>query len=161
MMAEIRSTVFLALLLFLSPSPVIAEAVNPEADVRSAVAAFGEAFVAADVSVLNGLLEENYIHINGRSGNVLNKDDWLKWVGSRRAELESGALVVSEYRIEDLEVRIHGEAAVVAGVAVAVGARQGVPYDSRVRFTNVWVNSGGAWRRAAFHDSPLAENYSQ
>jgi len=157
-MANIRTAVFLALLLLLAPWSGATEAVNSEAEVRAAVASFGSAFVEADVPTLEGLLEENYIHINGSSGNVLNRDEWLGWVESRRAELESGALVVSDYRIEDVEVEIHGEAAVVTGVAVASGNRHGVPYHSQVRFTNVWVHRDGAWRRAAFHDTPLLDN---
>ena len=68
----------------------LAQQTNQEREVRAAVSAFGRAFVQADVSVLQRLLTENYLHVNGRSGSVLNRDQWLKWVASRRAELDSG-----------------------------------------------------------------------
>ncbi len=153
--ADMRIGLVSALMLLPAPWSDAAELVNPETQVRAVVASFGRAYNEADVPALEALLEEKYMHVNGSSGNVIDRDGWLKWVKSRRAELESGALVVSNYRIEDLRVVVHGEAAVVTGVAVAAGRRQGVPYDSQVRFTNVWVHRGGSWRRAAFHDSPL------
>jgi hypothetical protein len=78
-------------------------------------------------------------------------------VKTRRTELEVGTLVVSDYRIEDLNVALYGGSAVVTGVAIASGSRNGDVFDTRLRFSNVWVFKGGAWRRAAFHDSPLRE----
>lgn len=157
-MAGISTSLFFVSLMFLVPWSVSAGAVNSEAEVRAAVILFGEAFVEADISIIEGLLEENYIHINGSSGKVLDRDEWLRWVESRREELESGVLVVADYRIEDLTVEIYGEAAVVVGVAVSKGSRNGVPSDSQVRFTNVWVHRKDGWRRAAFHDTPLLEH---
>ena len=156
-MAGIRIFLFWVSLMLLVPWSESAGAVNSEAEVRAAVVLFGDAFVEADISILEDLLEENYIHINGSSGNVLDRDEWLRWVESRREELESGVLVVADYRIEELAIEIHGKAAVVVGVAVSKGTRHGVPNDSQVRFTNVWVHREGAWRRAAFHDTPLLE----
>lgn len=147
----------LAFIWVLAPWAFATETTNSETEVRTAVELFGDAFVNADFPVLKGLLDDNYMHINGGSGNVLNRDEWLKWVASRRAELESGILVVSDYRIEKLMVAIHGETAVVTGVAIALGTRDGMPYQSQMRFTNVWIHNGDAWRRAAFHDSPLPE----
>ncbi len=107
-----------------------------------------------------GLLTKNYLHVNGRSGSVLNRDQWLKWVASRRAELDSGALVIKTYSVGDVKVQIYGEAAVVTGVVDSSGQRNDSLFTIQVRFTNVWVKQGGEWRRAAFHDSPLPETGS-
>ena len=156
-MADMRTVVFLALMLLAAPWSLATEAMNPETQIRAALASFATAFIEADIPTLEGLLEERYIHINGGSGNVLNRDEWLRWVESRRVKLESGALVISDYWIEYVEVEVHGEAAAVTGVAIAKGSRDGIPYDSQVRFTNLWVHRGDSWRRAAFHDSPLLE----
>ncbi len=134
------------MVLLVAPPTALAQQMSREHEVRAAVSAFSRAFVEADVSVLRTLLTEDYVHINGRSGSLLNRDEWLNWIASRRAELDSGRLVIDTYRIEDVNVQIHGEAAVVTG---------------RVRFTNVWVEQGGVWRRAAFHDSPFPESGSQ
>ena len=148
----------MSLSLLVSPRPSGAQQVSPEHEVRAAVSAFGRAFVEADVSVLQSLLTKNYVHVNGLSGSVLNRDEWISWVVSRRAELDSGELVITTYSIEDVSVRIYGEAAVVTGVVHSSGQRNSALFASQVRFTNVWVSQGGMWRRAAFHDSPVRES---
>lgn len=149
--------ILLLLVLLISLRPAIAQQTSREDEVRAAVSAFGRAFVQADVPLLQAYLTDDYLHINGRTGKVLNRTKWLKWVESRKAELRSGDLVVNAYRIEDVKVEVYEEAAVVTGVVDSSGQRKGTSFTSRVRFTNVWVMQGGAWRRAAFHDSPLPE----
>jgi len=144
------------LLLVLSQSAVAQEG-SREDEVRAAVSAFARAFVEADVSVLETYLTNDYIHVNGRSGRVLNRKQWLSWMESRRADLNNGELVLNAYRVEDLRVVLYGEAAVVTGAVHSSGDQKGVAFTSQVRFTNVWVIQGGAWRRAAFHDSPMPE----
>jgi hypothetical protein len=116
--------------------------------------------VEADVSALQKLLTANYIHVNGHSGSVLNRDEWLKWVASRRRELGSKNLVINSYSVDDVKVQIYGEAAVLTGVVHSSGERSGAKFTLAVRFTNVWVKQGNAWRRAAFHDSRLPESGS-
>ena len=153
----LRPAAFAMLLLLLAPSPVLAEAASHEADVRAAVESFGRAFAEADVPTLEAFLTDTYVHVNGRTDNVLNRDEWLSWVKTRRTELETGDLVVSEYGIEDLEVDLYGEAAVVTGVVHSKVSRNGDPFENRIRFTNVWVLEGAAWRRAAFHDSAVLD----
>jgi len=130
---------------------------GPEDEVRAAVSAFGRAFAEADVPYLQSHLTKDYLHVNGRSGSVLHRTEWLDWVESRRAELAGGELMIGDYRVDALVVKIYGAAAVVTGVVESGGVRKGVPFSSRVRFTNVWVRQGGAWLRAAFHDSPVPD----
>ena len=156
-MTRVSTAVVVAFFMLFLPNPAVAEEPCRETEVRAAVSAFGRAFVEADVSALATFLTANYVHINGRSGSVLNRDDWLRWVESRRAELDSGELVVSTYRIEDVRVELSGDIAVVTGVAFLSGTRNGNALTSQLRFSNVWILKGGTWRRAAFHDSPLPD----
>lgn len=156
-MTRTSSAVFVVLLLLVSLESAMAQEVSRENEVRAAVSAFGRAFVEADVSILRTFLTDRYIHLNGRSGSVLSRDEWLKWVESRRADLNNGKLVLSAYWVEDLKVELYGEAAVVTGVVYSSGNQKGIAFTSQLRFTNVWVIQGGAWRRAAFHDSPMPE----
>ena len=126
-----------------------------EAAVRAAVSAFGEAFAAADVGVLGDMLTANYLHVNGSSGNVIERAAWLSWIASRREEMRSGALVVETYEVGDVLVRMSGRTAVVTGVVRSTWTRHGEPGTSNLRFTNVWLEEAGQWRRAAFHDSAI------
>jgi ketosteroid isomerase-like protein/catechol 2,3-dioxygenase-like lactoylglutathione lyase family enzyme len=131
---------------------------TPTDEVTAAVAAFGRAFREADMSALQTLLTDDYVHVNGGSGNAIDREEWLKWMASRRAEIDSGALVLSRYDVEDVTVRITGKTAVVTAVVHSSGKRNGVSFTSSVRVTNVWVEQAGEWRRAAFHDSALPES---
>ena len=154
-MRRMSPAIFILLILLVLPQPAVSQETSREHEVRSTISAFGRAFVEADVSILRTFLTDGYIHVNGRSGSVLSRDEWLNWMESRRADLDSGELVISAYGVKDVQVEVYGETAVVTGVVSSSGQRQGVMFTSQVRFTNVWVMQGGAWRRAAFHDSPL------
>lgn len=122
-----------------------------------ALGAFRAAFLRADEKVLDTLLADHYIHTNGGTGSVQDKARWLEYIRTRRAELASGRLRVDRYESTDVMIRWHsdGEAAVVSSKVVSEGSRDGRPFATRLQVTQVWVRSGGQWRRAAFHDSPL------
>ena len=133
----------------------INEKARLESEVRVAVAKFGQAFLDADVEVLESLLTSDYIHINGRSGNMLNRDEWLNWIQSRQTELKTGQLIIDEYDTKDVAVQIYENIAIVTGTVYSSGSQNEEPFASHVRFTNTWISINGEWYRAAFHDSPL------
>jgi ketosteroid isomerase-like protein len=126
-----------------------------EADLRSAIQAFGEAFRVADAQELGLLLSDDYVHVNGGSGNVIDREDWLRWVESRRREIHNGELIIREYRIEDLRIVIHGDTAIVVGAVFSKEVRNGQSHTVRIRFSNTWLYEDSKWRRAAFHDSAI------
>ena len=135
-------------------APLSDEAVR-EAELRSAVQAFGRAYVEADDSELGLLLTENYVHVNGSTGNVLGREDWLEWVSSRRAQIETGELRILEYRIEDVAIVSHDTTAIVVGTVYSSQLTGDVSSTSRVRFSNTWLYRNEKWIRASFHDSPI------
>jgi len=139
------------------PGPSLKEdpAAEAEVELRDAVTRFGRAFREARVATLDSLLTDDYVHVDGGSASVLDRTSWLEWVGSRRARIVSGELRYDGYRVGDLRIHLHGEAAVVTGVVHARGRDGEEPFASVVRVTNLWVRQEGLWRRAAFHDTPL------
>ncbi len=124
-------------------------------EVRDAVAAFGQALHEADVHTIQSLLTEQYLHVNGASGSVLDRETWLGWIASRRRELDDGVLTIDRYAVSDVDVDMFGSVALVTGAVHAEGRRNGEGFDSRIRFPHVWTRRGGVWRRAAFHDLPV------
>ena len=145
----------LVLLICLVPAPASGSAPDREQQVRKAVEAFSEAFEKADAATLRAMLTDDYVHINGRSGNMLDGAAWLLWIGSRRGDIESGKLFIESYRVDQIKINLHGGTAIVTGVVSTRTQRDGVVTDHRIRFANVWVEQDQHWRRAAFHDSPL------
>jgi ketosteroid isomerase-like protein len=129
---------------------------DAEREVREAVERFGRAFADADASALDPMLTKDYVHTNW-DGAVLGKSGWLDYVRSRRAQLDSGTLRIDAHTTDDLKVRLYGDVAVVTGRNTTRGKRGGDAFETRIRFTHVWVKQDGSWRRAAFHDSTIAE----
>jgi ketosteroid isomerase-like protein len=124
-------------------------------EVLAAVAKFAEGFERADTAALSAMLSEKYLHTNG-SAPPLRKTAWLNYVAARRAKLDSGEEVLKTYQNEDIVVEVFGEnTAVVQGVNLVEGTRNGQFFRSKIRFTQVWVLENGGWKRAAFHDGKM------
>jgi ketosteroid isomerase-like protein len=77
------------------------------------------------------------------------------------AGFRAGPSRLVEMTPEDLEVRVHGDAAVLTGRLRTVREEDGRMIRSESRFTKTFVREGGAWRLAALHGSPLAEGESR
>lgn len=69
------------------------------------------------------------------------------------AVFESGAHNVRGLTIDDVNVRLFGDAAVVTGRTHGVGAFQGESYDVVIRFTDVFVRRHHQWQAVASHAS--------
>lgn len=121
--------------------------------IRERVADFDEAFRTGDVTALDDMISENYLHTNP-SGNVISRENWLSWNRSRAEELNSGVLTVESYETSELDIRIVSfNTALVSGINEANGVRNGEPFQTKVRFSHVWILEDGNWKRAVFHDS--------
>jgi ketosteroid isomerase-like protein len=53
--------------------------------------------------------------------------------------------------VDEVDVRVFGDAAVVTGRTHARGTQAGVPYDITLRFTDVFVRRDGQWQAVASH----------
>lgn len=155
MMSTFQKSCFASVLLVLGSSDALANSLCTEKSLRKTVDVFGNAFAVADVATLNELLMDNYIHVNGGSGNVIRKQAWLNWLASRKVELDSGKINIAHYKVDLLNVVLTGDTAVVVGQAESSGVNKGVPFSSLLRFSNTWICTDLGWRRASFHDSLL------
>ena len=86
---------------------------------------------------------------------MIARDEWLAWVATQRAALEAGTLIIDEYEIRALTIRMRRDSANVTGIVSSRGSRGGEPFSREIRFTNVWVKDGEEWKRAMFHDSEI------
>jgi ketosteroid isomerase-like protein len=136
---------------------------DPEPDERlmEAVRQFGRAYRAADVATLRSLLVPEYVHVNGASGSRMGRDEWLSWVASQRRLMDDGKLRIESYEISDVQTQHYGNTAIVTGTVRSEGIRNGEPFRVHVRVTNVWIDSEGHWRRAAFHDSSVPDSTAE
>lgn len=64
---------------------------------------------------------------------------------------------IHQLEIDDVQVRVFGDAAVVTGRTHGVGTVSGTGYDVHIRFTDVFVRrSGSRWQAVASHASLLS-----
>ncbi|MCB9296227.1 MAG: nuclear transport factor 2 family protein [Lewinellaceae bacterium] len=134
------------------PAPSGAEAAPGRESLHQALDAFNAAYARADVAALDKMLVAGYLHTNG-ANPPLGKDSWLNYVSGRRKALDAGDLVIDSYTLLDLQVRLHGRAAAVAGKVRISGLDEDGPFENEFRVTQLWVyEDAGGWKRAAFHD---------
>jgi ketosteroid isomerase-like protein len=103
---------------------------------------------AGDTSALAALLTHDFTGV-GPLGFVLPKAAWL-------ARHQQGALSYQAFGFDEIQPRVHGDAAVITGRNLARGAYQGNPVPEAVRATLTLVSDAGSWKLAAIHMSFIA-----
>ena len=71
------------------------------------------------------------------------------------ADVESGALTFESMQIDDLKVRIYGDAAVVFGLETEKSKYKGEDTSGQYRFTDTFVKRNGHWLYVASHSTRL------
>jgi len=73
-----------------------------------------------------------------------------------RMMFETDANQMEPSIVDDVDVRVFGDAAVVTGRTHARGSQAGVPYDITLRFTDVFVRRSDQWQAVASHATMIA-----
>jgi ketosteroid isomerase-like protein len=124
-------------------------------DQTQQVMALGEDWAAAelrgDTSSLGGILADDFVGVGPR-GFTLTRDQWL----SRH---EAGSLTYEAFGLDEGEVRLYGDAAVMVCRQSSRGAYEDengrFELDDQFRATLVFVRQGGRWLLAGLQLSPI------
>jgi uncharacterized protein (TIGR02246 family) len=103
---------------------------------------------AGDSERIAAMLTEDFIAV-GPLGFMLPRQAWL-------TRHSPGQLTYESFSLAEVQVRMHGETAVITARNNASGSYQGHPVPEAARATLVLVRDAGAWRLAAAHMSFLA-----
>jgi ketosteroid isomerase-like protein len=103
------------------------------------------AYKRGDIATMESLLAPDFI-ITVEDGTTFSKSGYIAHNGDTTLHIE-----ITE--MSGLNVRMHGNAAVVTGGYHEKGTSKGKPYDFRDRFTDVWMNANGKWQVIASHYS--------
>lgn len=123
--------------------------------IKQRILEFDTAYKTGDVEKLDQMISFDYLHTNP-SGNIVTRENWLNWNISRADAIKSGELVINTYETSELNIRIKNQTTVVAsGINTSSGIDKGEPFETKVRFTHLWILEDGAWKRTVFHDSYL------
>ena len=118
------------------------------------VSAFNKAFKDADLSLLDSMTTDNYLHSNGNS-RAIGKKDWLSYMTGRKASLEVGDLKVDDYTMSEIRVEMHSNTAILTAKISVSGIKDGQSFDNAYRVSNLWVYENNTWKRAGFHDGKI------
>ena len=137
---------FIMLLLLLVPTWAWAQ--TPAA-LEQADAAWNQLRLHGDAKALAPLLADDWL-LTHSDGRVQHKADYLQELATRQRR---------NTRIdnEDVQIRQHGDTAVITGTSVQAAISDGKPWEGRFRFTRVWLLREGQWQMLASHSSRLAE----
>lgn len=97
-----------------------------------------QAIVRKDRTAIVGNMAEDFRQIDG-AGNVETLQSFVD-------DLMSPALRIDPYTVEDLEVRLYGDVALLSGRTRMSGTYDGKPFRTHYRYIDVYVRRDGAWR---------------
>lgn len=104
-----------------------------------------QAGVHKDVAWVASATADEYVQIDWE-GKVLDKKAMLARIGSSNIQLQSNA-------VDEIDVKVYGEVAVVAGQATRKGVMDGKDISSSVRFTRVYIKRDGRWQVVQFQQT--------
>jgi ketosteroid isomerase-like protein len=115
---------------------------NPAAAVREMENRWAAATKAHDIATIQSLLAGDYVGVTA-SGSIVNKAGLL-------AELRKDKNVYDSVTNSRLDVRMHGDAAVVVGTTKQRGKdASGREFNFTYNWTDTWVLRGGQWQCVA------------
>jgi ketosteroid isomerase-like protein len=100
--------------------------------------AWDAAIVAKDQAAVAGNMAEDFRIIDGY-GNV---DDKKKFV----ADILDPKLMINPYTVEDFEVRLYGDTALLSGRTRMTGKYDDKPFESNYRYIDIYVRKAGKWQ---------------
>jgi ketosteroid isomerase-like protein len=110
--------------------------------------AMADALGKNDAAAFRALISDDW-KIVLSDGSIVSADQIVK-------TLKEGKLKFSAVSVEDLEVRLYGDTAIVIGVGRSKGEFEGQDFSDRDRFTDVFIRTDGKWRCVSSHSSDLA-----
>ncbi len=86
-----------------------------------------------------------------KNGSVVNKETFLQ-------DITSPDLVIDPYTVEDFDVRIYGNVALLCGSTRMTGTFAGKVFRSHYRYIDIYVKRGGKWSVCSVQITPLPES---
>ena len=130
-----------AMALLLAAGCAAAAPADDRAQLKRQSDAWDQAIVRKDRAAIEANMTDDFRQIDG-GGNVETRASFV-------ADLVSPELVIEPYTVEDFEIRLYGDTALLSGRTRMTGRYQGKPFESHYRYIDVYVKQGGAWRVAS------------
>ena len=117
------------------------------AQLKAQADAWDRAIVKKDRTAIEANMAADFRQIDGR-GQVETKASFVDG-------LMSPDLVLDPYTVEDFELRVYGDTALLSGRTRMSGRYQGQPFSTHYRYIDIYVKRGGDWKIVSVQISPL------
>jgi len=122
---------------------------SPEGKLVALEKMWNQAQLLRDSDALETLVAPRFVNTEW-DGDISNRQKFL-------ADIRDPRFKPSVMSIQDVQVILYGETAVVTGVYHAKGSYQGKPYDHLGRFTDTWIFENRKWQCVASHTSLIGK----
>ena len=112
-----------------------------------------KAWIAGDRATVDSVLAADWSVID-MTGHVLTKPQVMQEFGSGERRIESGS-------VDELNVRVFGDIAIVTGRSVLAGSYQGKSASVVQRFTDVFARRDRRWQAVASQGTQIAPSTKQ
>jgi hypothetical protein len=129
--------------------PSLGEPANVEEFIKELELRRAHAVVHREIDLLDKITADESVRISP-TGELGTKSQLL-------TSLRSGETTYSSISVDELAVRIYGNAAVVTGRSDFQGQRSGKPFQGHCRFSRVWIKNGENWQEVMFQLTPVSD----
>ena len=127
-------------------TPAPAPTPDPVVAVQKLTTDLGTALSMGNADQLDGLLSDGYLHINDQ-GQLVTKPDLI-------AGVRNGSVKYDSVNIQEVNIRVYGEAAVVNATFMGTNAANGTRSNVSDRVTFVAAREGDNWRFVSGQTTP-------
>jgi ketosteroid isomerase-like protein len=127
----------------------LAPQTSPVAELTLQAEAWDAAIIRKDMAAVAANMAPDYRHIRD-NGEVADGAGFL-------AAISSSKLVIDPYKVDDFDVRIYGDVALLTGRTRMTGSYDGKQFKSHYRYTDVYVRRNGQWKVASVQITPVQE----
>jgi len=108
-----------------------------------------KAIVRKDRAAIEGNMAADFRQIDG-SGNIETKASFVD--GLMEADL-----TIHPYTVEEFDVRLYGDVALLSGRTRMTGSYQGKAFTSHYRYIDIYVRRDGEWKIVSVQISPIPD----
>ena len=140
-MSTLRSLAVLALALLTVPSTAVAQTTDTKAVVAALTKqadAWDKAIVRKDRAAIAANMADDFRSIDG-AATVENKTVFVDG-------LMDPKLTINPYTVEDFDVRLFGDVALLSGRTRMTGTSDGKPFTSHYRYIDIYARRNGRWQ---------------
>jgi len=142
----------LAVLLLSCTAPRVPER-ETEAELIAALTAQADAWdraiVRKDHAAIAANMAPDFRQIRS-NGDVADRETFLR-------DITSAELTIDPYTVEDFDVRLYGDTALLSGHTRMTGRYAGEPFRSHYRYIDIYVRRDGCWKVCSVQTTTIPE----